>query len=240
MDRTALPSGQEDSRMSWKLMLALALALAWLPASSVRAQDEPADQEAAEPAEEPAEKSAEPAQEEAAEEEEEPAGEQAWDRDGWYLGLGGGYAKELFSGGDASDGGFMQIRAGYHFLRFAALEAQFEYSPKFNGQSGQWNGVDIATWATWLNIKGYPTAPWTAFVQPFGMIGIAWMWERLTGPAVNNSIEEGGFASRFGGGLDVYVTRNIMITAEAAYVLPTGELDDLNQVQIGGALQYRW
>ena len=55
--------------------------------------------------------------------------------------LGGGYTKELFSGGDAGDGGFLQVRAGYHFLRFAALEAQFEYSPKFNGKSGQWNGV---------------------------------------------------------------------------------------------------
>ena len=32
----------------------------------------------------------------------------------------------------------------------------------------------------------------------------------------------------------------VMLTAEAAYVLPTGQLDDLNQVQIGGAVQYRW
>ena len=224
---------------SWKLMLALALALAWLPVSSARAQDEPGDEEATEQSDEPAEKSAKPAEEEA-EEEEEPADETAYDRDGWYVGLGGGYAKELFNGGEASDGGFAQIRAGYHFLRFAALEAQLEYSPKFNGKSGQWSGVDIATWATWLNIKGYPTAPWTGLVQPFGLIGISWMWERLTGSAVNGSIEEGAFAARFGGGLDVYVTPHIMLTAEAAYVLPTGQLDDLNQVQIGGAVQYRW
>ena len=74
----------------------------------------------------------------------------------------------------------------------------------------------------------------------FGMIGLAWMWERLTGPAVNNSIEEGGFAARFGGGIDFYVTRNIMITTEVAYVLPTGQLDDLDQMQLGGALQYRF
>src|SRR5262245_25753950 len=205
--------------MSWKLMLALALALAWLPASSVRAQDEPADEEVTEQADEPAEKSAEPAEEEA-EEEEEPADESAYDRDGWYVGLGGGYAKELFNGGDASDTGFMQVRAGYHFLRFAALEGQFELTPKFNGNSGQFAGVDVTTWATWLNIKGYPLAPLTFLVQPFGMIGISWMWERLTGSAVNGSIEEGAFASRFGGGLDVYVTPHIMLTAEAAYVLP--------------------
>jgi hypothetical protein len=225
--------------MSWKLMLALALALAWLPSSSARAQDEPAGEEAAEQAEQPAEQSAEPVEEEAAEEEEEPADESAYDRDGWYVGLGGGYAKELFDGGDSGDSGFAQIRAGYHFLRFAALEAQLEYTPKFKGKSAA-SGVDVATWATWLNIKGYPTAPWTGLLQPFGMIGVSWMWARVTGSAVNGSIEEGGFAARFGGGLDVYVTRHIMLTAEAAYVLPTGELDDLSQVQIGGALQYRW
>ena len=222
---------------SWKLMLALALALAWLPASSVRAQDEPADEEVTEQSDEPAEKSAEP---EEAEEEEEPADETAYDRDGWYVGLGGGYAKELFQGGDASDGGFVQLRAGYHFLRFASTEIQLEYSPKFDGKSGQWNGVDIATWAAWLNIKGYPTAPWTGPVQPFAMIGIAWMWQRLTGSAVNGSIEEGGFASRFGGGVDFYLTPHWVITAEADYMLPTGDLSDLNQVQIGGAVQYRW
>ena len=50
----------------------------------------------------------------------------------------------------------------------------------------------------------------------------------------------GGFAARFGGGIDFYVTRNIMVTAEVAYVLPTGQLDDLDQLQIGGALQYRF
>jgi opacity protein-like surface antigen len=225
---------------SWKLMLALGLALAWLPASPVRAQDEPADEEVTEQSDEPAEKSAEPAEEEAAEEEEEPADESAYDRDGWYVGLGGGYAKELFDGGNASDGGFVQLRAGYHFLRFASTEIQLEYTPKFDGKSGQWAGVDIATWAAWLNLKGYPTAPWTGPVQPFAMIGIAWMWERLTGPAVNGSIEEGGFASRFGGGVDFYLTPNWMITAEADYMLPTGKLDDLDQLQIGGALQYRW
>jgi hypothetical protein len=229
--------------MSWKLWLALALALAWLPASSASAQEEAdeesATEEAAEPeSEEPAE--AEKAEEAEPEEADEEGEESAYDRDGWYLGLGGGYTKELFDGGDASDGGYVQLSAGYHFLRFAAAEFELEYSPKFDGKSGQWAGVDIATWATWLNFKGYPTAPWTGPVQPFAMLGIAWMWERLTGPAVNNSIEEGGFAARFGGGLDVYVTRNVMLTAEAAYVLPTGELDDLNQVQIGGAVQYRW
>jgi len=233
--------------MIWKLSLALVCALVWLPASLVRAAepgDEQATEEAAEPeasaeSEEPA-KSEEPKEAEEAEEADAAADQTEYDRDGWYVGLGGGWAKELFQNGNSGDSGFVQLRAGYHFLRFAATELQLEYTPKFHGKSGQFAGVDVATWAVWLNMKGYPTAPWTGPFQPFGMIGIAWMWERLTGPAVNNSIEEGAFAARFGGGLDFYVTKNIMLTAEAAYVLPTGQLDDLNQLQIGGALQYRF
>jgi hypothetical protein len=227
--------------MPWKLSLALAFALAWLPAFPGHAEDASGEADTEQAAEPEAPAATEPETgEETGEEAEEADDESADDRDGWYLGLGGGWAKELFQNGNAGDSGFVQVRAGYHFLRFAALEAQFEYTPKFNGKSGKWAGTDIATWATWLNIKGYPTAPWTGLFQPFGMISVAWMWERLTGPAINNSVEEGGSAARFGAGMDFYVTRNVVLTAEAAYVLPTGELDDLDQVQLGGALQYRF
>jgi hypothetical protein len=46
--------------------------------------------------------------------------------------------------------------------------------------------------------------------------------------------------SRFGGGIDLYITKNIVVTAESAWLLPTGEVDHLKQVQIVGALQYRF
>jgi opacity protein-like surface antigen len=100
--------------------------------------------------------------------------------------------------------------------------------------------VNIATWGAWLNAKGYPTAPWTGRFQPFAMVGIAWMWDRRTGSAINGSDESGAFVSRYGGGIDIYVTDNIVLTAESAWVLPSGQLSDLNQVQVGGAVQYRF
>jgi len=224
--------------MMWKLSAALVLALAWLPVPSVRAEeteDEPAAEEAAEPEASP--KAEEPADDEGDGGDADATG---YDRDGWYVGAGGGYALELFDGGDSGDSGFAQLRAGYHFLRFGSIETQLEYTPKFKGKSGQFNGVDTATYAVWANFKGYPTAPWTGRFQPFAMVGIAWMWERLTGSALNGSDEHGGFASRFGGGIDLYITDNIMLTAEGAYLLPAGHISQLNQVQIGGALQYRF
>jgi hypothetical protein len=66
------------------------------------------------------------------------------------------------------------------------------------------------------------------------------MWDRRTGAAVSGSDEDGAFASRFGGGIDIFITRHVFLTADAAYVLPTGHLSELKQVQIGGALQYRF
>jgi opacity protein-like surface antigen len=220
--------------MQWKVSAALVCALACLPVASVRAAESD-DEQATEAAAEPEAAAAEEPADEA-----DSADAPEYDRDGWYAGLGGGAALELFKDGSAGDSGIAQLRAGYHFLRFAALEFQLEYTPKFKGKSGDYQGVNTATWAAWVNAKGYPTAPWTGRFQPFGMVGIAWMWERLTGSAISGSQEHGDFAARFGGGIDFYVTENIMVTAESAWVLPTGRLNQLNQVQIGGALQYRF
>jgi hypothetical protein len=217
--------------MLWKLLAAFAFALACLPAPAALAQDEAA--EASEPAAEA------PAAEEPAEEEGE-ADELVYDRDGWYAGIGGGYAFAEFDDGNADDSGFVNLRGGYHFLRFAALEAQLEYMPEFGSGSGSYAGVDTAVWSAWLNMKGYPTAPWTGLVQPYALFGIAWMWERRTGPAINGSDEDGAFAMRFGGGLDIYVTKNIVLTADGSWVMPTGGLEDLQHVTVGGAVQYRF
>jgi hypothetical protein len=209
--------------MLWKLLATLAIALAGLPAPAALAQD---DAEAAE--------SEESAEDEGGDE------ESAYDRDGWYAGVGGGYAFAEFDDGDADNSGIVNLRAGYHFLRFAALEAQLEYLPEFGSGSEKYAGVDTAVWSTWLDMKGYPTAPWTGLVQPYALFGIAWMWERRTGPAVNGSDEDGGFAMRFGGGIDVYVTENVVLTADGSWVVPTGALEDLKHVTVGGAVQYRF
>jgi hypothetical protein len=224
--------------MLWKLSAALIFVLAWLPAPSARAEESEEPQATEEAAQPEASTEAEaPADDEGGGSDADAAG---YDRDGWYVGLGGGYAMELFQGGSSGDSGFAQLRAGYHFLRFASFEPQLEYTPKFNGKSGKYAGVDTATFAFWGNFKGYPTAPWTGRFQPFAMVGVGWMWERLTGPAINGSDEQGNFAARFGGGIDLYITDNIVVTAEGAWVMPTGNLSDLNQIQIGGALQYRF
>jgi opacity protein-like surface antigen len=217
--------------MSWMREVLLAVALLGLLAPPAYAEDEAAASGETATSGEAAAESGET---------EESSDEPVYDRTGFYLGAGGGWAFAEFDDGNADDSGVANVRAGYHFLRFGAAEAQFEYLPEFGSGSGKFAGVDTAVWGAWLNAKGYPTAPWTGRFQPYALFGIGWMWMRETGPAIANSNEDGAFGMRFGGGIDLYATENIVITADGAWVLPTGGLDDLKHVTVGGALQYRF
>jgi hypothetical protein len=211
-----------------KLSAVLVFALVWLVVPYARA--EAADDKDADKATDEASNSDDAGDDDAT----------AYDRDGWNVGIGGGGAVEEFDHGSASNSGIAQIRVGYHFQRFVAIEPELEFTPKFNGDSGKFKGVDTQTFGVWANFKGYPTAPWTGRFQPYLMTSVGWWWERRWGKDVAGVDEHGGFVSRFGGGIDFYITKNIVVTAESAWVLPTGELDSLKQVQIVVALQYRF
>jgi hypothetical protein len=54
---------------------------------------------------------------------------------------------------------------------------------------------------------------------------------RVTGP---------DFAMRFGGGIDLYATKHIVVSAESSYVLPFEGLEDFDYVSIGLGLEYRF
>lgn len=49
-----------------------------------------------------------------------------------------------------------------------------------------------------------------------------------------------GFIARFGGGFDVYITRSVVASAGVDYVLPTGDVEDLDYLSFGGGIQYRF
>jgi opacity protein-like surface antigen len=62
----------------------------------------------------------------------------------------------------------------------------------------------------------------------------------LEGVAPQASDRTVSVAMRFGGGLDFYITENIVATAEGSYLMPTGSLDNLDYYQFGLGLQYRF
>ncbi len=97
------------------------------------------------------------------------------------------------------------------------------------------------------NVKGHLL---TGRYQPFVLLGVGFMrmenkaydisdvfvWERA--PQLRERTVNVAF--RYGAGLDFYLTRNVVVSAEGSYLMPTGKLDGLDYYQFGVGLQYRF
>ena len=48
------------------------------------------------------------------------------------------------------------------------------------------------------------------------------------------------FIGRFGGGVDTYITPNVLMYVEGTYLIPKAELKDFNIVPLAFGVQYRF
>ena len=97
--------------------------------------------------------------------------------------------------------------------------------------------AEIQTWALTGNAKVFVL---TGRTQPYALIGIGVLEAELEFVGAGLSQTESGFAVRFGGGLDFYITENVVASAGVDYVLPTGDVEDLDYVSFGAGIQYRF
>jgi opacity protein-like surface antigen len=162
------------------------------------------------------------------------------DYNGFYLGVGGGYAIELFDGGEADNGWYVNARVGYRFLDFLAVEGIGEYEPHFNGKSGNYNSADVSIFSGWLAGKLYPAARWTGWFQPYLLAGGGYMWGDTKGGIFDSNNADNGPSGRFGAGVDLFLTEHLFLTIDGAYLLPWNDAGNLDQTLVGGALQYRF
>lgn len=108
--------------------------------------------------------------------------------------------------------------------------------------------AEIGVWALTIDGKLYPLAglerklPALARrVEPFATIGFGYMNFDLPELPPTIDADDWDFVARFGGGLEIYVTRNIVINVDATYVLPvTSPLDDLDYISVGWGVLYRF
>lgn len=159
----------------------------------------------------------------------------------------------------------VNARVGYRFLPHFAAEAHLEYL------SGSLLSADThrfrteITELTALTLTGDFKAYFlTGMIQPFALVGGGWMktWGKdLTfNPATlckgdvkipdcnfeePNPIDtfDDGFVGRFGGGVDVFVTRKVSMGLAASYVIPFGSWNtglDYNYISIDWGLQYHF
>lgn len=149
-------------------------------------------------------------------------------------------------------GAGFNLLAGYRMGRNFAGELEFEFIESFDVDvdlllNGSPSTVKpyVRTYNLALNLRVYPLArlfdPGSVFnrFQPFVKVGPAWQYAavRYKGSSI---FSDGGFAGRFGAGLDIYITKNIVFTTGANYMLPGGDVKGFDYVSIGGGLQYRF
>jgi opacity protein-like surface antigen len=177
-------------------------------------------------------------------------------RSGAYLGVGPAYVVSDFNlpGRVSADNGVgLDARGGYRLLPNLAAELDLQYATRFDIHQGQ-NHSKVGTVDTLVvtaNAKGYPLSGWQLScsgglcvlakerVQPYGVVGIGLLRSSETDtPGVSIAGGETVFASRFGGGVDVYVTANVVLNVEGTYVLAAHGGRDVTPIVF--ALQYRF
>jgi opacity protein-like surface antigen len=185
-------------------------------------------------------------------------------RRGWFVGVAGSYAIETFE--DEAESDFQSVlgpdvnlsvddsfgfngRVGYRCHRRFSAEVEVEWLDGFKSdltQPGfdQLAKVDYEPIVVTTNVKGYFL---TGRYQPFLLVGAGAMTADMKlrepiGLAFTglHSESDTAFVMRFGGGIDLYATENVVLSVDADYVLPLGNLDALDYITIGWGIQYRF
>lgn len=188
-------------------------------------------------------------------------------RNGFYVGLAGTYAIDTFEDDveddinaelvalgyvvdlDVEESFGINGRIGYRFHRNFSAEFEVEWLDGFESDVdevavplGKILTIDVETVTFTGNAKGYLL---TGRYQPFLLVGLGVMTAETkvkdtVGLGFSESDRFTDFAMRFGGGLDLYATENVVISVGADYVLPVGDVEDLDYVSIGWGFQYRF
>lgn len=185
-----------------------------------------------------------------------------FDRRGWFVGAQGVYALDLFDTKEEEasiratraqfkvdlnvrDTGGLNFRAGRRCHRRFSVEVEVEWLDDFDGdlifRSEKINDVSYSPIVGSVNLKGYLL---TGRYQPYFLFGVGAMSvktksrDTITGD--KRSRMAGLFVLRFGAGIDLYATRNWVVTAETDYVYSATSIDVLDYLTVGLGFQYRF
>ncbi|MEE8580490.1 MAG: porin family protein [Myxococcota bacterium] len=169
-------------------------------------------------------------------------------RSGAYLGLAQSLAVDHFSntGGFSYDPSYgVNTRVGYRGHPHFSVELEGEWLSGFDGSIPGGGDFDLEAWAITTNLKVYP---WTGRLQPFLLAGVGIMEAQAKprpanpdfGVGTDASDEERDLATRFGAGVEYYLTEHFVLAAHLTYLVPFGGLDDFVYLSIGWGAQYRF
>ncbi len=168
-------------------------------------------------------------------------------RTGPFLGVAGLYAVEDFdaSGADVDNGFGGAVFAGYRVHSNVSIEVRGEYLEGFDIEPPADAGASFrdAELDGFLITAGPKIYPFTGSLQPFVGLGIGVMRGELEGRRVDGT-RFGDRATdaviRPAAGLDFFVSENLVLNVEAAYVSPGGNLENLDFASFSSGLTFRF
>jgi opacity protein-like surface antigen len=167
-----------------------------------------------------------------------------YNRLGPYIGLGASYFINEF--GDPldrahlSDSWGFNARFGYRFIDWLAVEGLYEYANNFGCDLGHLEGSnDMSVQANIFTVDAKAILPLGRF-QPYLSGGVGFLNANASRTGIFREFEASStvFAGRVGGGIDLYLTEQFALMTEAGYLLPTGDLDDMNMIPINAGFRY--
>jgi hypothetical protein len=189
-----------------------------------------------------------------------------FDQPGFYVVLGGFTGFENFPEENQFDIdadvettlGF-QARFGMRMMPYLAAEIQGDFLGGFPVIVDTMDDGRVPLELKGGNITGNIRAilPLGRF-EPYAKVGIGGMWSDLrtafaTGvvcrpgywgwwcdPTYTRLLDGGGFVAKFGGGMDLWITEDFALTMDVEYVLPTGDIENLQYLNLGWAAKFQF
>jgi len=170
-----------------------------------------------------------------------PASAGDFSRAGFYLGVGGSYTTDLYENEiedaiavpgvsvDVESTPGVNARAGLRFLKFLAVELQYEWLDEYDidvSFAGLGGTLEVKQQTLTANLKIYPIPAWR--LQPYILAGVGFQRFELDGSVAGGlfiaSEDDTALAGRAGAGLDIYLTEHIVIFGEASVVFTDLEI----------------
>jgi len=161
---------------------------------------------------------------------------------GFSLGVGGNIIFDNFDTGttalDFDESLGFNVKLGYRVNDHFEVEMDYLFIDGFDGTVFGVKALELDGFALTGNGKLYTS---TGKVQPYGLfgIGIADLEIRDT-IGLGLSLSESDLVLRFGGGLDIYATENVLFFAEVSYFLTQGDIEDTDFIPITVGAKYKF
>ena len=174
--------------------------------------------------------------------------DEGYTRTGVYFGFHSMYMGELFESEiedslpgvdlEVDDSKGFNARFGYRLFPWLALELQGDYYDDYNIELLGVDAAELGGWSASLIGKFYP---FTGRIQPYLLGGGGYMQVDLSDQlGLGLSEDSSGSVAQGGLGVDIYLTRHIVLNLESSYAYPMGGVADLDFWTVRGGLEYRF